>query len=152
MTKDHYVAVFGNEEEFGEFDPVVLSRDHEWEKKNLCQQLVRRLGLTTARKYPKKIKVFVFRLEIIKGKLERRGRQAYDIDLPLERMTADEYNADMEEELKDIPEEFRSYVSNESYDRGHSAGYEEVLSIAKEMIYNLKPCIENYRKRIQTPA
>lgn len=152
MTKDQYVAVIGNEEEFGEFDPVVRSRGHEWEKKKLCEQLVRRLGLKTARKDPKKIKVFVSRLVIINGKLERREHQAYDIDLPLERMTADEYNVEMEEELKDIPEEFRSYVSQESHERGHSAGYEEVLSIAKEMIYNLKPCIENYRKRIQTPA
>lgn len=152
MAKDQYVAVIGSEEEFGEFDPIIRNRDHEWEKKSLCEQLVRRLGLKTARKDPKKIKVSVFRLEIVKGKLERRGAGNYDIDLPLERMTADEYNAEMEEELKDIPEEFRPYVSNESYDRGHSAGYEEVLGIAKEMIHNLRPCIENYRKRIQTPA
>lgn len=152
MAKNQYVAVFGSEEEFGEFDPVVAhNRDNEaaiWsEKKNLCQQLVRRLGLKTSRKEPKTVKVSVFSLHIIKGKLERRGAGNFDIDLPLERMTSDEYNAEMDETLAEIPEEFRSFVRESSYERGHSAGYEQVVSIAHEMVFGLKPCIEAFKRK-----
>ena len=147
MAKDQYVAVIGSEEEFGEFE-IDRRSDHEFEKKQLCSNLVRRLGLSTPRKEPKKIKVSVFSLAIVKGKLERRNAGSYEIDLPLHRMTADEYNAELKETLEEIPEEFRPYVSQEAYERGHSAGYEEVLGIAQEMIHNLKPCIVAFEKRV----
>ena len=147
MAKDQYVAVIGSEEEFGEFN-IDSKADHEFEKKQLCSNLVRRLGLSTPRKEPKKIKVSVFSLAIVKGKLERRNAGSYEIDLPLRRMTADEYNAELKETLEEIPEEFRPYVSQEAYERGHSAGYEEVLGIAQEMIHNLKPCIVAFEKRV----
>lgn len=147
MAKDQYVAVIGSEEEFGEFDPVIRNRDHEFEKRQLCSSLVRRLGLSTPRKEPKKIKVAVFSLAIVKGKMERRSAGTYDIDLPVERMTSDEYNAEMDETLAEIPEEFKAFVRDSAYERGHSAGYEEVVSIAQEMVYGLKPCIEAFKRK-----
>ena len=47
MAKDQYVAVIGSEEEFGEFS-ITADSDHEFEKKQLCSNLVRRLGRRSA--------------------------------------------------------------------------------------------------------
>jgi hypothetical protein len=152
MAKDQYVAVLGSEEEFGEFDPIVRNRDHEYEKKALAERLIRRLGLTTERNDPKTIKVAVFSLQIVKGKMERRSAGSYDVQPSLKRMTSDEYNAEMKEILADLPEEFHGFISHTAYEDGHSSGYEEVVQIARSLAHDLLPCVKNYTKKLKTPA
>ena len=144
MAKESYVAVLGDEEEFGEFS-TDRELEHEWNMKNLCGKLVRRIGLTTNRKEPKKAKVSVFRLCIVQGKLERRSAGSYEIDVPVKRMTSDEYNVAFQEILDEIPEEFWPFIRDTAYQRGHSSGHDEVISIAQEMMHDLKPCIEAFK-------
>jgi len=55
-----------------------------------------------------------------------------------------------EESFKGLPPEFVTYISVESYDRGHSAGESEVDMIAASMAIELKPVIEAYTKRIRS--
>ena len=51
-----------------------------------------------------------------------------------------------------VPEEFRSTLSRMAYDRGHSAGLEEVVSILDQLIYDLTPAIMAYTNRLTKPA
>ena len=63
------------------------------------------------------------------------------------RMTHEEFEAAESEELNKLPEEFRSAVSYEAYDRGHAYGREEVLSYVRSTVSWLLPCIEAYDKK-----
>lgn len=113
-----------------------------------CRDAVRAAKLTTPRSNPQQIPVDLFELKILGGKLVRSRVLRCLIDLPPERLANDELSAEMLALLADLPEEFQGYVSHESWDRGHSAGMEEVVMIARSIVDSLKPCIENYRKRL----
>lgn len=63
---------------------------------------------------------------------------------PAPRMTLEEYNSQMESLFEQLPEEFRPFVEGYAYDRGHSAGYDEVYLIAQGLVYALKPCIDKF--------
>jgi hypothetical protein len=62
-------------------------------------------------------------------------------------MTEKEYTDKLDNILSSLPLEFRSYVSYAAWDRGHSAGYENVLGIAEGMAYDLQEPINNFRVR-----
>ena len=47
-----------------------------------------------------------------------------------------------------LPIEFKNYVISESWDRGHSAGYSEILLIAESMAYDLRKVLDEYNKRM----
>ena len=55
----------------------------------------------------------------------------------------------IEDELQNLPEEFRGTVSYMAYERGHSAGKEEVLNILRDLISDLKPAIEKFEARVR---
>jgi len=58
-------------------------------------------------------------------------------------MTANEYQIQESELLSKIPPELRSVLSYMAYERGHSAGYEEVLGVLQGLVSDLeKPLIE----------
>lgn len=119
-------------------------RDYE----GVCENAVSKAKLKTPRNNPVAVNVDLFSLEIKNGKLERRKINTYGIVPQLERMTDDEYNAEMKEILSEIPQEFHSYVWSESYDRGHSDGMEGCVNIAVSIVSALKPCIKEFRKNI----
>ncbi len=147
MAKDQYVAVCNGQELFAEFDPIVRNRDHEFDKKQMCGELVRKLKLTTPRNNPQaKVKVQVFKLVIEKGELKRIGSGTYDIQLTMERMTEAQYTTELAEILSDLPAEFHPYIREESWDRGHSAGHEEVINYARGMVESLLPCLVAFCK------
>ena len=56
----------------------------------------------------------------------------------------------MDDELSDLPEEFRSAVYSMAYEAGHSCGVSEVESIASDIVGDLIPAIKKYTKRITT--
>lgn len=141
--KEYYVAVLGDQEEYGDFD----SRDG-WRLNGLAEQLVRRLKLTTPRKCPQQVFVTIFKLKTKDGKLDRHKIKTFGIMPCIESITKDEFNEELAEILKGLPEEFRVFVSSSSYDRGHSSGMEEVLNIANELASELSPCIEAFRQSI----
>jgi len=49
----------------------------------------------------------------------------------------------------DTPIEFRSVLSYMAYERGHSAGEDEVFNILSNLVSELKPAIEAYTTRIK---
>ena len=50
--------------------------------------------------------------------------------------------------MRDIPEEFHSALSYMAYERGHSAGEEEIRNILMGLVEDLKPSFEKYEHRI----
>lgn len=58
------------------------------------------------------------------------------------------FRLELLELVSELPDEFKEYVEKVSYERGHSAGYDEVLSIAKGMVYDLKLVVDKYTTRI----
>jgi hypothetical protein len=50
--------------------------------------------------------------------------------------------------LSKVPPEFRSKLSYMAYEKGHSAGEEEIELILEELINDLLPCIESFEKRL----
>ncbi len=48
-----------------------------------------------------------------------------------------------------LPIEFKNYVISESWDRGHSAGYSEILMIAESMTYDLIRVLTAYNERME---
>ena len=71
---------------------------------------------------------------------EKMGADVEDIDFV-------EYS-EVEYILKDVPTEFRSVLSYMAYERGHSAGEDEVVLHLKELVSNLKPAIDAYTIRL----
>lgn len=60
----------------------------------------------------------------------------------------DEYETNMIFEEYKIPDEFRSTISSMAYDRGHSAGYEEVQMLIKSYCSDLSQPIKDYSLRL----
>lgn len=51
--------------------------------------------------------------------------------------------------LRDVPEELKSSISWMAYERGHSAGQDEVASYMREMVSDLLPAILAYGIRMK---
>lgn len=64
------------------------------------------------------------------------------------KMTGQEYEAKQNELLGQLPEEFRSCISYMAYDRGHSAGREEVINILSGLVNALLDPIREFEHRI----
>jgi hypothetical protein len=47
--------------------------------------------------------------------------------------------------IAQLPAAFQGMVSSQAYDRGHSAGMDEVAAIAEGLVANLLPCIEDFK-------
>lgn len=119
------------------------------EYRSFCEEALRKLSVVTPRSNPVNTIVGLYALSIKGTVLERRHIGNYEVRPSLTRLTEEEYSKELSELLEDIPKEFHGFVGKESWDRGHSAGYEEVINIANELVYNLKPAIEAYAETLK---
>lgn len=146
MKKDdvrHYVAVLPDgTEKF--FDAHFDHQDSDWAARQAVD------GLTTPRADPQPVRVKVMKLKIRNGKLEREFACEHRLMPRLAPMTEAEYIRHLEEAVKSLPDEFRTWVRGTAWEQGHSAGYEEVVSIAESMADELKPVVDVYTRRILT--
>lgn len=116
--------------------------------RQFAQNTVYQSGIKAPRNNPRAVTVRVNKLEIEKGKLVRKYISEYVIDVPLERMNESDFENEMGKLLDGLPPEFHPFIRTVSWDDGHSAGFEEVVSIATRLTEELKPCIYNYRKKL----
>lgn len=115
-----------------------------------AEEAVRLSGITKPRDEPfLKILVSVYSLVIKKGKVNRECKVDVEVSPPFAVMTDDDFNREMTEIMAGIPPEFVEFITTKSYDDGHSAGHEEVISLARGMAGNLKKAVEKYNKRLQ---
>jgi hypothetical protein len=139
------VAVYGDDEEYGDVFPRLGERNGaDAQRKELCEKLIRRLGLLTSRKEPLSVCVEVFKVTRRDGRDIRRSCGKYRIMLPFRPMTAEEYEAEMAALLVELPDAFHAYIRSEAYAQGHSGGLEEVILLATNMVAALKPYVTDY--------
>lgn len=50
--------------------------------------------------------------------------------------------------LQEVPEEFRATLAYMAYERGHSAGDEEILMLLRELVSNLLPAIKAFEEKL----
>lgn len=60
-------------------------------------------------------------------------------------VTAENYSDKLEEALANLPNEWKVFIWMNAYDRGHSAGYAEVVAIAKDMAWTARDCIQKHK-------
>jgi len=141
----NYVAVFPDGTEyFDEFTEDRLGFGLE----NMISKAVLKSGIKTSRYNPQTIRIEIFTLKIKDGKLVRSFVKRMDVQPPPLAMTSEEFEEEMKKVLDEIPEEFHSFIKSESWESGHSSGREEVISLAQNLISDLKPCIGLFQKRI----
>ena len=143
--KRTYVVIFPDQSEH--FQEISYHSEN-FHAKGICEDAVRAKKLKTSRKNPQKVAVELFAVEVSKGELKRRKIGNYEVMPYLERMTGEEYNEELMQALEELPEEFQNYARQAAWQRGHSAGYEEVVNIAKEIVSDLLPHIKRYQRRI----
>lgn len=149
-VKKNYVAVLpdGSESnhELWYYDDGRRQHNH----REAAEQAVRDAGITTPRNAETRtVRVRVHELTIEKGALKRSHGVDFDITPPMARMTDDDYTRELAEALDGLPPEFAAFVSEKAYDDGHSAGYEEVVSLARGMAYSLKQAVDKYNARLK---
>ena len=118
----------------------------------IAMDFVRKVGLTTPRSRPTDVLVKVFTVKVKDGEMVRELEGDYMVQLPLDKMTGEDYEAAMAEIVEDLPDEFKTYVRDEAYDRGHSSGYEECYSIGQDMAGKLAICVNLYTTRLTYAA
>jgi hypothetical protein len=148
IEKASYVAVIDGFADY--FEDVKVSG--YLSKPDFAQQVaenaVRKAGMTTSRKCPNVVRVLVSELELVKGRVVRKPVVAKQVVPPYEPLREQELEEILTMELKVLPVEFHSFVREESWDRGHSYGLEEVANIAKSLIASLAPPVRKYTERI----
>lgn len=149
-TKISFVAILPNgEEHFEDLVPYSLTSEGIKDAATkVADNAVRLHGLTTSRNDPKKIIVEVKKISINKGKLERSPYGKISVMPPIERLTQEEYEKELETLLAPLPDEFKSFVRNKSWSDGHSAGYEEVISIADDLVDSIMAPLKEYTNRL----
>ena len=133
---------------FEYFDDIEMDHHYDVTMRDFATKAVRTHGTTTNRKNPVNVKVKIDKLVLVKGKVQRIHYTGIDVPAPFAPMTEKEFQEELDKELSQIPTEFHPFINKQSWDRGHSAGYEEVLNIAQEMTYELKPCVAKFEDRL----
>ena len=65
------------------------------------------------------------------------------------RMTKEEFGKQQEELLKDLPEEFKGFVSYKAWEEGHAEGFENIICILSDLVSDLKDNIVMFEQRIR---
>jgi hypothetical protein len=124
---------------------------HEYESESvqaIVKHLVLKSGIKAKRKNPSSIKVKVDSIGAKDGVLKSTHYYNYEIMPPLEPMTDTEFEEEKKNILSEVPQEFYGVFASMAWDRGHSSGYEEVISYLKEMVSEFSPAINAFSNRV----
>lgn len=141
------VATINSKDMFFEAD---INVSEIWEASVLgkVKRIVFNAGFKTNRKNPQKIKINVDSISVKDGKQVRNYYKTFEIMPPLERMTEEEFQEEQKDILKEVPHEFHEVFISMAWDRGHSSGYEEVISYLKNLVYELSSPINAFARRV----
>lgn len=142
QPKETFIIVLPNgQQHAGQIDVDAFGNNN---LRGLCEDAARRYDYKTSRRNPKEITCDVHKLVVENGNITQQPYTKIAIVPQTEELTRFEFEKEFNELVKQLPKAFHSFVEQESYDRGHSAGYEEVLSIAQDLVAGLKPAIAQY--------
>lgn len=119
-------------------------RDVNYAVKELCSEALKRYKYKGSRINPTELTCQVKKLVVKDGNIKHIPWNNIEIYPELAPLTQDEYDTELQKALKKIPGAFHTFVVNWAYEHGHSAGYEECLAIAENLIAELRPAIHGY--------
>lgn len=96
-------------------------------------------------------KEVVVRLEeqkLIGGQLTWKHFSDRRIALREDRCTADQHEKLMADIVSGLPPSLGGFVRSHAYEHGHSSGYEECLSIAMELAYELQEILPKLKREL----
>jgi hypothetical protein len=124
---------------------------HEFQA--LATDAVREAKLTTPRNNPQVVPVQIYRQDADeKGALRQLLVTTVSVTPTLARMTDEEYEAEKLRIVAAVPPEFQSKLAYMAYERGHSAGCEEIILILQALVDDLKPAIDAFAERLTSSA
>lgn len=89
------------------------------------------------------------RYKLQQGKVVPDGpERKLSIRVMQDRMTEEQFNKIQDELLAQITRAFHGWASCFAYDRGHSAGHEEVITELRNLVSGITETIEAYRKEL----
>jgi hypothetical protein len=94
------------------------------------------------------VDIKVYKVEIIDLEIKLTPYKNLEVEPFTRAMTPEDFALDMEKLLSEIPEEFRAYVRDQAYERGHSSGYEDTYNVAQDIVSGLVGPIKEYTKRL----
>lgn len=144
MEKTHYVFILPDETE--SYAELINTSNIQYDISNYANNLVRKAGITKKRKEEKVVLVDVYRQYISQGKLCRTKVMTCKVTPHNERMTEEEFTAEMKQVTGQLPKAFAEFVDGLSYDLGHYAGYEEIISYANTITDSLIEAIKKHGK------
>jgi len=86
--------------------------------------------------------------QLVNGKLIWRHIFNRNILLREDRCTADQHEKLMADIVSGLPPSLGGFVRSHAYEHGHSSGYEECLSIAMELAYELQEILPKLKKEL----
>ena len=89
--------------------------------------------------------MIVSELDIEAGQMKRVSPCPFEVTPPLIRMTGDEYTAELDEVLANLPEQFHGFVKEQINDRDYSQ-MEEMLQFAQGFVPPLLAAVREYDK------
>lgn len=130
---------------------VFIQQDdkHPLNSREIVQTAVQKSGLKSSRQIPQTVVVEVYSQRIEKGEIVNTLQCSREQALPYGPLTRLEFEDEMGKILAQFPSEFQEYVRSQSWNRGHSAGYEEVITYAEGFIDELLPCIKLFEENSQ---
>lgn len=114
-----------------------------------AEKFIRESGKKAGPKENVQVEVNCERMKISDGEIVWLKCSPISVKLPNRPYTREEYEKELESLLDSIPTPFHSFVKSQAYEIGHSCGYEEVLSLAQGIVFDLRPAIEAYAKNLR---
>lgn len=112
----------------------------------VAEEAVHHFGIK-AKKKGETFPVKFYEIRTAGGKQTRHERGTVDVALYYQS-TETEFEAEQEELLLEVPEEFRDAIRSKAWADGHSAGYEEVIYHIKDLIDFISPCLTKYKAKV----
>ena len=135
INHDRFVELANQFQYFIELDTAVLHGRYN----DLSEyRILKHLGLMSKYESDVKIKFHVNALRAEDGCLVHRYIKDIEYRVPSIIRDESEYNRILASVIQDLDPKIAEYVTSEAWSRGHSSGYEEVISIAKSMVSSLE--------------
>lgn len=118
--------------------------------RRFAEEALRQAGIVQERDQQQAVAVEIYSLTLQGGRVQRQLLRTLVLQPPVKPRTAEEFHREESELLAKLPEAFRGMVGHSAWERGHSSGYDEVLLIANELVYDLLPAIKTYAETLRT--
>lgn len=129
---------------------VVSDNNKGWTTQDRIKQEVGQIlclsKITTPRNNPTEISIKVYEQSIKNGQIKENYYCEIKIPVPFEPLTFDTYVEELNDIVEPLPIVFQKYVKQDLADRDQP--YEELVCVAKDIVNNLLPAIDEYKKSI----